>query len=124
MSRVIFFLDAISKLMNTRVYSDLVETLEKGRGEREIIPRALFAKFPVEILFSYVSRNSRLDCMSSRFVWRSLKRLELKKLRLVSAVEATGDFNNSRGDRGPGKTESERKNRSKCDEAGIEEIKS
>lgn len=45
MSRVVFFFDAISKLTNTRLYSDLVETLEKGRGERDNSART-FCEIP------------------------------------------------------------------------------
>lgn len=42
---VVFFFDAISELMNIRVYSDLVKTLEKGRGERDNSTRA-FCEIP------------------------------------------------------------------------------
>lgn len=45
MLHVVFFFDAIGELMNTRVYSDLVETLEKGREERDNSARA-FCEIP------------------------------------------------------------------------------
>lgn len=45
MLRVVLFFDAISELMNTRVYSDLVETLGKGRGEGDNSARA-FCEIP------------------------------------------------------------------------------
>ena len=84
----------------------------------------VFREIPsAEISFSRQFRGTRRGATSvaaaSSFVWGSLRQRELKKLRPVGA---TRDFNNSRGrQRGrPGKTESEGKNRSKCDEPGIE----
>lgn len=86
--------------------------------------RVFLAKFPAEISFSRQFRGTRRGAASvaaaSSFVWRSLRQRELKKLQPVGA---TRDFNNSRGRRGedgPDKTESERKNRSRCGEPGTE----